>query len=151
VTGTAREALIAEALGELASLLDRIEAATPAIEAASQALADASAALEGQVAAAECRVTTLADGATVQAIRQMARRSEELARAAAESETEAMRVAARELFRSELAPALQRCAQSLERRASRRLWRAGAWWTHALAAVAAAALTLAVVPSAWWH
>jgi len=151
MTGSAREALIAEAIGEMATLLDRIEAAKPAIDAARDARVQASANLAGQVADAENRITAIADSATVQAIRQIARRSEELARSAAEAETEAMRAAARDLFRTELGPTLQRFAQTVNRGGSPNQPRFGAWWSHALTAIAAAGGTLAAVTFLWWR
>jgi hypothetical protein len=45
---TAREAFIVETIGEVAALLDRVEAVTPALDASRLALVSASAELAGQ-------------------------------------------------------------------------------------------------------
>jgi hypothetical protein len=148
---TAREALLIEALGDVAALLDRVEAVAPALDASRGALIQASTDLAGQVAAFESRMAAITENAKVQAVRHIARRTDEIARGSAETQTRAMEEAARMLFRTELGPALQRLALPLQHLAD--LAQRGArpwqhWLTHAATAVGASALTWAL--AAWW-
>lgn len=57
--GTAREALIAETIGDLARLLDQAQALQPAMAESRQALVDAHAQFADQLAAFETQVTAL--------------------------------------------------------------------------------------------
>lgn len=151
-TSSAREALIAEALGEIAELLDRVEAVAPALDTSRQALINASTDLAGQVTAFESRMTGIAETAKVQAVKHIARRTDEIARSSAEAQTRAMEEAARMLFRTELGPALQRVAMPLQHLAE--LAHRGAhpwrhWLTHAATAVLASGLTWAMAGWFW--
>jgi uncharacterized membrane-anchored protein len=141
-TSSAREALIAEALGEMAALLDRVEAVAPALDASRLALINASAELAGQVTAFESRMAGITENAKVQAVKHIARRTEEITRVSAEAQTRAMEEAARMLFRTEVGPALQRVAMPLQHLAD--LAHRGAhpwqhWLTHAATAAVASA------------
>jgi uncharacterized protein with PhoU and TrkA domain len=151
-TSSAREALIAEALGEMAALLDRVEAVAPALDASRLALIHASTELAGQVTAFESRMAGITENAKIQAVKHIARRTEEIARASAEAQTRAMEEAARMLFRTEVGPALQRVAMPLQHLAD--LAHRGAhpwqhWLTHAATAVAASAVTWALAAWLW--
>jgi hypothetical protein len=138
---TAREALIVEALGEVAALIDRVEAVAPAMEAARQALVRATAELASQVLAFENRMTAVTENAKVQAVRHIARRTDEVARSSLDAQTRAMEEAARTLFRTEVGPALQRLVMPLRQLVDRveRPWER--WLTHAATAVAASFAT----------
>lgn len=138
----AREALIAEALGELAVLLDRVEAVAPALDAAAQAAVQAGADLAAQAGALNGGVASVIENAKTQAIKHLARRTDELTRTAAETQARSMEAAARQLFREELAPAFQRLARSLDARGANHARRS--WWTHAATAVAASAVTWSI-------
>ena len=149
---TAREAFITEALGEVATLLDRVEAVAPALDASRQALINASTELAGQVTAFESRMAGITENAKVQAVRHIARRTEEIARSSAEAQTRAMEEAARMLFRTELGPALQGVAMPLQHLADlahrgAHPWRS--WLTHVATAALASALTWAVAAWLW--
>lgn len=151
-TGSAREALIAEALGEVAALLDRMEAVGPALERSRLALIHASSELAGQVTAFESRMAGITENAKVQAVKHIARRTEEIARGSAEAQTRAMEEAARILFRTEVGPALQRVAMPLQHLAD--LAHRGAhpwqyWLTHAATAVVASGLSWALAAWLW--
>ena len=111
-TSSAREALIAEALGEMAELLDRLEAVAPALDVSRLALINASTELAGQVTAFESRMAGITENAKAQAVKHIARRTEEIARVSGEAQTRAMEEAARMLFRTEVGPALQRVGVS---------------------------------------
>lgn len=149
---TAREAFIVETLGEVAALLDRVEAVAPALDASRLALINASTELAGQVTAFESRMAGITENAKVQAVKHIARRTDEIARGSTEAQTRAMEEAARMLFRTEVGPALQRVAlpiQHLTDFAQRgaRPWQQ--WLTHAATAVVASALTWALAAWVW--
>lgn len=151
-TSSAREALIAEALGEIAALLDRVEGVAPALDTSRQALINASTELAGQVTAFESRMAGITENAKVQAVRHIARRTEEIARSSAEAQTRAMEEAARMLFRTELGPALQAVAMPMQHLADlahrgAHPWRS--WLTHVATAALASALTWAVAAWLW--
>ena len=149
---TAREAFIVETLGEVAALLDRVEAVTPALDASRLALINASTELVGQVTAFESRMAGITENAKVQAVRHIARRTDEMARSSLDAQTRAMEEAARMLFRTEVSPALQRVAVPLQHLADlahrgARPWER--WLTHASTAVVASALTWALAAWLW--
>jgi hypothetical protein len=149
---TAREVFFVETMGEVAALLDRVEAVAPALEASRLALIDASAALAGQVTAFESRMAGITENAKVQAVRHIARRTDEIARGTLDAQTRAMGEAARTLFRTEVSPALQRVAMPLQHLAE--LANRGAhpwerWLTHAATAAVASALTWALAAWLW--
>ena len=146
---TAREALIAEAIGEVATLIKRLEAAAPAIDASREALVQAAERMAAQVTAFESRMTGLTENAKLQAVSHIARRSDEMARHALEAQTRAMSEAARQLFTSELGPALQRLVVPLQRLADKGARRGERWLTHAATAAVASALTLALTAWPW--
>ena len=151
-TGSAREALIAEALGEVAALLDRVEAVGPALEGSRLALIHASTELAGQVTAFESRMAGITENAKTQAVKHIARRTDEITRVSAEAQTRAMEEAARMLFRTEVGPALQRVAMPLQHLAD--LAHRGAhpwqhWLTHVATAAAASAVTWALAAWLW--
>lgn len=151
-TGSAREALIAEALGEVAALLDRVEAVGPALEGSRLALIHASTELAGQVTAFESRMVGITENAKTQAVKHIARRTDEITRVSAEAQTRAMEEAARMLFRTEVGPALQRVTMPLQHLAD--LAHRGAhpwqhWLTHVATAAAASAVTWALAAWLW--
>ncbi|MGM9484877.1 hypothetical protein ACS5PN_27035 [Roseateles sp. NT4] len=132
-----REALIAEALGDMAALLSRLETVKPIVEAACHDLTMAAETLGDRAARAEERVAAVADGAAVRAVKHVARRADELIKRASEDETRAMQAAAREIFKRELGQALQRSLASTKRRSF-------VWWTHVATAVVVGSLAWAV-------
>jgi uncharacterized membrane-anchored protein len=151
-SGSAREALIAEALGEVAALLDRVEAVGPTLDGSRLALIHASTELAGQVTAFESRMAGITENAKTQAVKHIARRTEEITRVSAEAQTRAMEEAARMLFRTEVGPALQRVAMPLQHLAD--LAHRGAhpwqnWLTHAATAVIASGLTWVLAAWLW--
>lgn len=147
--GTAREALIAEAIGDLARLLDRAEALQPALLESRQALVDAHAQLAEQLAAFEAQVAALTEKAKVQAVKHILARTDEAARRLMDTQTRAMSEAAQVLFRSEIDPALHRLAEPLRQWVQRvnRPWER--WLTHAATAAMASAITWAVTAWLW--
>ena len=139
--GTAREALIAEAIGDVARLLDRAEALQRAMLESSQALVEARAQLADQLAAFEIHVAALTEKAKVQAVKHILVRTDEAARRSVDTQTRAMAEAAHTLFKAEIEPALERLAMPLQRlvRKVDRPWEQ--WLTHAATAGVASVAT----------
>lgn len=149
---TAREAFIAETLGEVAALLDRAEAVAHTLDASRLALIQARVELAGQLAAFENRMAAISENAKLQAVKHIARRTDEMARSSLDAQARAMEEAARALFRAEVGPSLQRLVVPLQNVAglasrSARPWER--WVTHSATAVLASALTLALVAWPW--
>jgi hypothetical protein len=145
--GSAREALIAETIGDLARLLDRAEALQPAMAESRQALVDAHAQLADQLAAFETQVNALTEKAKVQAVKHILARTDEAARRSIEQQGRAMADAARVAFGAELGATMQRLQSALQPLTERpgRPW--DRWLVHAAVAAAASALTWALAVS----
>ena len=139
-TGTAREALIAEAIGDVAQLLARLEALAPVLDDACQALRSASTTLQDELTGFERRMAALTEHAQKRTARHLAARAEDAARLAIDQQGRAMADAARLAFGVEVGAALQRLQATLQPllEARKHPWRP--WLTHsAVAAVAAGA------------
>jgi len=146
--GSAREALLVEALGDLAVLLDRVEKAGPVLASTADAIVLAATKLEAQAVSMEARMTTLAAHAEAQAAKHIARRTTELMRSAAEAESRSMAAFARALVHTELNPVLRSLVQSAQAcaancdnnaRSSRMMW-----WACAVTATGSSILTWAL-------
>ena len=146
---TAREALIVEAIGEVAGLLDRVEALMPAIDASRQAAADAGAQLAAELEALEGRMAAVTETARTQVVRHIVRRTEEAARRAQEIQSRAIAEAAREVFRVEVERSLQQLATAVQAASYRRRPAWEAWLTHAATAVMASAATWVLMVWSW--
>ena len=144
---TAREALIAELLGDVAQLLERLDALAPAMADAHRSLLNAMERLTGQVHDFETRMTMITHNAKVQAVNHIVRRTAEVAGRSADAQQKAMEEAARALFNVQVEPALQRLAQSLRDLLERteRPW--VLWATHVATALTASSITWLLV--AW--
>lgn len=138
---TAREALLAELIGDVAQLIKRMESLTPTMDESRQALVQTSVQLSSQVSAFEIRMAAITENAKIHAVRHIAHRAEELALRLREEQTRAMAETARELFRTELTPALQRQAMPLQHLVNRLAHPWQGWLTHAATATVAAAVT----------
>jgi hypothetical protein len=141
---TAREALLAELIGDVAQLIKRMETLPPAMDKSRQALLHASAQLASQIVAFDKHMAATAENAKTQALRHIAERTNELTLRLREEQTQAMAATARELFKTELGPAMQRLASPLQNLVKRldRPWEG--WLTHAATAAVAAASTWAL-------
>ena len=138
---TAREALIVETIGDIAALLDRVEALGPTIDASCQAAVEANAKLTAALEALEGRMAGVTETARTQVVQHITQRTAEAARRAQELQSRAIAEAARELFRVEAERSLHRLAQAMQSVSPRKppVWEA--WLTHAATAVAASAAT----------
>lgn len=139
---TAREALIVEAIGDLAKLLDRSEDVQRELVESRRDLTQASTLLANQVAAFGVQMTAVTENAKVRVVQHIVARTDEAAGRTLETQTRAMTDAAQKLFRTEVGPTLQRMAAPLQQLAERldRPWTG--WLTHAATAVCASAITL---------
>lgn len=141
----AREALIIEAIGEAANLIDSMDRLIPEFQEMAREISRANASLLNSLAAFESRVAALTEKATVVAVKHIFARTDEAARRSADLQSRAMADAARVAFGAELGAALQRL-KSLHEGSERRWER---WLTHAAAAATASAATWALAVVLW--
>ncbi len=146
---TAREALIVEVIGDVARLLDRVEALIPALDASRQASADAGAQFAAGLEALEDRMATVTETARTQVVQHIVRRTEEAARRAQEVQSRVIAEAAREVFRGEVERSLQQLATAVQAASYRRRLAWEAWLTHAATAVMASAATWVLMAWSW--
>ncbi len=144
---TAREALIAEALGDIANLLDRVEALAPSMEATRKTLDHANVAFAHQITAFEARVAATLEQGKNKTVEHITHHIERVGRQSLAQQTQAMTESARAIFSTEVGTTLFRLAASLHTLAERveraeRLWRS--WLTHAATAAVAVAATIAL-------
>jgi hypothetical protein len=114
---TAREALVAEAIGDAAQLLDRVEQLLPALEGARLALTSADAALVVRIEALEKRMASIIATTTTETVEHLALQARLMAVRSVESQRVAMADVARRLFSEQVELAVARLAASLDRRA----------------------------------
>ena len=140
---TAREALIVEALGEVALLLERIESLTSSMEVGRLELANAGAHLDSRLRAFELGTASVAQQVQVKAIEHIIRRTGKATRESMELQASAINAAARLAFSAEADSNLARLDHTLHRVLHRveRPW--DLWLTHAATAAVSAAFT-------WW-
>jgi hypothetical protein len=144
---TAREALIVEAIGDVATLIGLVEAAAPTLNDACQAMQQASQSLRDELASFDKRMAAVAENAKTMTIKHIATRTDEAARQTIAQQSRAMADAARMAFGAqigaELGAAMQRVQTMLERHDEREgPWQ---WWlTHAATAATASAATFAL-------
>lgn len=141
---TAREALIAEAIGDAAQLIERVESLLPALDRTRAALVQADAVLAVQLDALEGRMTAITENAKKRTVEYLARYANTVAARSSEQQIRVMSDAARSLFAREVEPTLQRLAASLQRVAERadRPWER--WFVHAATVTTSSVVTWAV-------
>ena len=128
---TAREALVAELIGDVAILLERMESLRPAVDEATRALVDAAERVGGSVGPLQTQIAGVAKQTQVQAVQHISVRAQQLARAMIVEQSAAMTQAAQSIVREQVGPTLQRLTTSLERVVKRadRPW--DMWLMHA--------------------
>lgn len=134
----AREALIAELMGEVSTLLDRVDTLIPAMNTTCDALTRARAEIDARAAQAQGSIAALTEAAKTHAVRHIAHRTEELARRTAEAQSSAMQMAAQRAFRTELEPALGQLKLMLG------VGLRSQWLAHAATAIASSLVTAAL-------
>jgi hypothetical protein len=146
---TAREALILEAIGEVAQLLQRVEALKPALDESCRALMQASKALRDDVTIFARQLEVITESAKTQTVRHMAARTDEATRRSIDLQSRAMADAARVAFGAELGATMQRLQTTLQPLLEERQRRWECWLTHAAAAAVSSAATWSMTVYFW--
>ena len=143
---TAREALIAEMLGSLDTLLDRVEALPAMVATAEEKLSNTAAALDNAGDKYRMIITVLTEQAKVDLTQYLDHKAIEIATKSSDEQRAVMQEAVRVTFRSEvsdkvvdLALVMTSAAKDIESSVSSRLFE------HALTAVLASGFTAAMV------
>ena len=140
---TAREALIVEALGEVARLLEQVESLESSMEVGRLALANASEDLVERLKDFDAGMASIAMRVQASAVDHIIKRTGKAASESLESQARAMNAAARLAFSGQFESNLARLTASLQQVIHRvdRPW--DLWLTHAATAGVSAAIT-------WW-
>ena len=141
----AREALLAEALGDVAHLLDRLESVAPALDEARGSLLEAADALRRRADAFDTNVAAVTQTAKIRVMQQIAIQTSDIARRSVADQTCAMTEAAQRIFDAQVNPALQRLTGSLQQVLKQLDRPRDVWLLHAATAAVSSAVTLAVV------
>lgn len=149
---TAREELMAVAIGDLGTLLDRFEKLAPQLEASRMELLSTSTELAERVEAYSKRMDEITENAKLQAVKHIACRADEMARRTVDTQTRAMEEAARVVLRNEIGPTLQRVTLPLQEVVA--MARKGArplegWLLHAATAVLSSAISWGMAAWLW--
>jgi hypothetical protein len=145
---TAKEALIAEALGDMAGLIDRLEKLVPVMSTAHQELVQGSNHLVRQVTGFEVRMADLSQNAAELCVKQIEQKASGVCAQTLNSQILAMQSAAREVFNKAFRRVvfqlkfLARLAQPDQNR-----WLP--WLTHGASFVTGIALTWLAVVMIW--
>jgi DNA repair exonuclease SbcCD ATPase subunit len=142
---TVREALIVEAVGDVAQLLQQVEALSRALTEANQALLQTSQSLQGDATALKRQIVEIAEQAKSQTVKHIVARADEASRRAVELQSRAMADAARVAFGAELGATIERLQATLQPLLRAREPRWEHWLTHLAAAAASAAATWVAV------
>ena len=144
---SAREALLVEALGDVALLLDRVESLTSSMELGRLALANASAELGDRLKAFETGMSSITQQSKARAVEHIVRRTGEATSLSIETQARAMNEAARIAFSAQVDSNLARLTTTLQRAIHRvdRPWEL--WLTHVATAVTSAVMTWVVASS----
>ena len=151
--GTAREALFAEALGDMAGLVGRVDALLPALQETRQSLIDANAQLSSQLRAFEGRMTAITENAKVVTVEHIAKHTKERTHKTMHVLALEIQEAARTALGTEIRPTLQELLAPLQQLAHLALQRESPWalWERWLIHVATATVASAVswLTAAW--
>ena len=138
---TAREALLVEAIGDVAKLLRRAEALRPALGQTCEAVLVADTALRDSLAGFERRMAAITEHAKMQALNYVVARTNEAALRSIDQQSRAMADAARAAFGAELGPTMRQLQAMLQTLVEQRASRWEALMTHAAVAVVASSAT----------
>lgn len=152
---SAREALFIESLGEMAAVVNRVEALVPLLQDTRQSLIDANAQLASQLRDFEDRTTLISENARLVAVKHIARHTEKMTRSAIHRQVQEIHEAARTAMGEQIRPTLQAMIAPLQRLAQLAAQRERPWahwqrWlTHAATAAVAAWVTLGMTAWLW--
>ena len=130
---TAKEALLAEALGDIASLIERVEAVVPQVDESRKALILTGELLSRKIANIEPEMKEFTGRAKLETAKYIDRYLAEATTKARETQTKAMQDAALELFRKEFDPLVHRVVAHLQQLAQKQTTTWSALVTHAAA------------------
>lgn len=139
-----REALIIEAIGEAANLIESVQRLTPELQALTDDIDRANKGLHSSLAGFEAQVLALTEKAKVQAVKHILSRTDEAARRSIELQGRAMADAARVAFGAEVGATMSRLQTALQPLIERSQQRWVTWATHGAAAAAGSAVTSAL-------
>ena len=117
---TAKESLLAEALGEMASLIERVETLTPKLQESRQALVLSHKELVNEVAIFRIQMTQVIDFTKVKTAKHIGQSADGALKKLIAIQTESMQSAGRELFRAEIHPVMRQVAQQVQDLADRK-------------------------------
>lgn len=143
--GTAREALIVEAMGDVAQLLDRVEALQVNLIESCRAQRQVDAHLRDSLVTFTGQVLALTERSKIVAVKHIVERTNEAAQRSVDLQSKVMADAARAAFGAQIGPTLQRLQAALQPLIDRPRWNWEAWLTHVAAAATAAASTWAAM------
>lgn len=149
-----REALFVESLGEMAAVVNRVEALVPKLQDARQSLIDANAQLSHQLRQFEDHMHDITEHAKLVAMNHVAQHTREMTRRSVQTQVVEIHEAARKAMGAEIRPTLQELIAPLhrlayqadQRESARERWER--WLAHAMTAAVASSVTLILV-SAW--
>lgn len=123
----AREALLIEALGEMATVVDRVESLVPLLQETRQSLIDAKVQLSKQLRAAEGHMVALTEHAKKVAVTHIAQRTDEIARHSQQRQLVEMHDLAHKALDAEIRPTLEQLIAPLNRLARQAEQRERTW------------------------
>lgn len=139
----AREALLIEAIGEAAMLIETVSRVAPALQALCAEVARADAGLRDNLAAFEGRMTAITETAKIRTLQHLAVRAEEATRRSIDQQRQAMTEAARVAFGAHLGSSMERLQALVKPLVEDRQRRWETWLCHVATATAASAATWA--------
>jgi len=137
-SSTAREALVAELIGDLATLLDRVDTLTPAIDDARHKMTAAAHELASGVAPFKAHMVGIAAQTQKASVQHILSRTNEAAAKLLEAQTQAMTVSAQAIIDKEVGPPLRQLARNLEQLVADTNRRWDTWLIYAATATASA-------------
>jgi hypothetical protein len=149
---TAKEALIAEALGDLNLLLKRLEAVVPLVDGTRKTLIKSTEMVSREIAGFAPQMKEFTDYAKIQTAKQIDRTVMEVTQRAKEMQVQAMREAALDMFKKEFHPTVNQVIARLEHLARLAQPRPNPWMpclTHGASFMTGAALTWLVMVVIW--
>jgi hypothetical protein len=149
-SSSAREALVAELIGDVAKLLERVDTIAPAIDSARHETTLAAHELAASLAPFKAQIGQFADQTKKTAAQHIVAYANEAGARMLEVQRHAMSASARTIFEEELQPTLRELAAKLERlvvRIDRPWWESWACYaaTAVTSAICSGALALHVV------
>lgn len=146
---SAREALLIEAIGETANLIESARELKPVLQEIGRDIAQADAVMRDSLTALEARMVAITENAKMQTIKYLAARTQEATMRSIDQQRRAMAEAARLAVGAELSATIQRLQVAIRPLIDQQGQRWERWLTHAATATAASAVTWIVAVMVW--